>query len=114
MSYTEQTDTEIAEMIGAGDAPCCPWGTSDRDWTPAAIGLARLYAEQDGRPVDQDTADYAAGAIVNCGDSEAWELHESYPEHVHRPRLQWPQVCGGTGDHSRQDCDDCDECNPEL
>jgi hypothetical protein len=94
------TDADILRKIGRGDAPCCPFGTRDIDWGPAAVGLARLSANSDGRvdPTD-DEIDAAASTIVNSGDCEAWSLHCGYPEHIPEPvHVPDCHYCTGHGD----------------
>jgi hypothetical protein len=72
------------------DAPCCPWGRPAEFWTEAAIGLAELYAKQDGSELSADHLDTAASVVVNAGDMEAWELHLCYPESVPAPVYPFP------------------------
>lgn len=66
-----------------GIAPCCPWGRHPDDFHPAIIGLAELYAE--GDELSADHLEAAASAVVNAGDTEAWELHLSYPDDIPQP-----------------------------
>ena len=87
---TELYRSIVGDMIGVpGTAPCCPWGSDPADWMPAAIALAVVYAGSDGRLFPtEDEAEAAASAIVNCGDSEAWELHDMYPELIPAPATE--------------------------
>lgn len=84
--YADQNG-DPAELSDAGRAPCCPFGSDPQSWGPAAAGLARLYAESDGRRLPTfEELEGAIGAVVNMGDHEAADLHASYPEHVPCPR----------------------------
>lgn len=83
--YTDQNG-DPAELDYAGYAPCCPFGSDPENWGPAAAGLARLYAESDGRRLStRDELEGAIGAVVNMGYDEASDLHAFYPENVPCP-----------------------------
>lgn len=68
-------------------APCCPWGSHADDWTVAAYGVALVAA--DG-PLTEDDLDAAASTVVNCGDVEAWRLHDFAPDDIPEPIYDRP------------------------
>lgn len=68
-----------------GIAPCCPWGRHPDDFHPAILGLAGLYAENEGAELSAEHLEAAASVVVNTGDTEAWDLHLSYPDDIPQP-----------------------------
>jgi hypothetical protein len=68
-----------------GEAPCCPWGRQPDAFHPAILGLAELYAASEGVELSAEHLEAAASVVVNTGDTEAWELHLSYPDDIPQP-----------------------------